>query len=162
MEGILALVGFIAIWIFIENRTKERHKNGDTLKSIPKTYFLAIKNIISPYQTTSFASQIISTSQQVLKNLLNRYNSFKEQGTLKDSDIEKFFVENYTDTYFVENFALIYVFSFKPYYAGLIPSDEDKFAEKSAKEYCKNKLLLRKNDIPDTIWYSFDIDKERF
>ena len=89
MKGLLVLVGFIAIWVFIEYIQKQRHNNGDKLKIIPKTYFLAIKKLISPYQTTEFAEQIINRSQKVLSDILKRYQSFKQQETLRDDDICK-------------------------------------------------------------------------
>ncbi len=161
MEGLLALVGFIAILVFIEYIQKQRNNNGDKLKIIPKTYFLAIKTLISPYQTTEFAEQIINRSQKVLSDILKSYQSLKQQEKLRDDDLCKLLVDNYHDRYFVENFALIFVYSFKPYYAGFRPTDENKFAEDTAKAYCKKILLLRKNDIPNTIWYEFGIDKDR-
>jgi hypothetical protein len=159
MAGLLALIGFASIWIFIEYLQKQRRNNGDSLKPKLKPYFDEIKKIILPYQNTEFAKQIISKSQDVLKELENLYLSFNKQGTFKETDLCKLIIENYNDNFFVETFALIFVYAFKPYY-GIQPLEAEKFAHKSVQKYCKDKLLNRINKIPDIFWYEFDIEKK--
>lgn len=160
MTGILILIGFCAILLFFEHLGKERHKNGDKLKKISKTYFLAIKHIISPYEKASFVDDIINRSQNVLKKIETQYNSFKEQGTLSENDFCKMFAEKHEDRYFVENFALLFIYSFKTSGYGSSPLGIEEHAFNSLKAYCKNKLQPRLDEIPDILLYEFGYNNE--
>lgn len=142
MEGILALIGFGAILMLIDYINKTRYEDGYKLKKFAKPYYDAIMRILLPYKTTEFYKKVVHHSQELLK------------GFEKNSHYD-YMVEHCNDNFFVECFALVYLYCFKPYDAC---SEEEYFARKSIKDYCFNKLLRFGKEIPKEILDDFEID----
>ena len=135
---------------------KTRHQNGDKLKPSTKPYFNAVKKIIFPYMNTDFAKQVIDRVQLLLSSLETDYISFSKQGTIKEDDLCKLVVENCDNNFYVECFSFAYVFSFIATDV-LRPSETEKFARLSIKDYCKAKILECGTAFPNELLDWFEI-----
>ena len=155
---ILAIILVLFLTCVVPYFYKIRHQNGDKLKSRTKPYFNAVKKIISPYLNTEFAKQVIDRVQSLLMNLEAEYISFTKQGTIREDDLCKLIIENCNNSFYLECFSLVYVYSFIPTDI-LSPTDTEKFARSSIKSYCKTKIVEYGKMFPSDLLDWFEIDK---
>lgn len=151
----LIITGLVAI---IKLHTKAELK-GSFLKSPLSLYYKRINDIILPYNGLKCIESLLWSAQKILQNVLNEYNSYIKYNNLEVGSIYQILIEEYDNRIIVEAFALIYIFTYKfRNEFSISPSEEEKNALISLREYCREKLILLKNDIPDCFWNEFELD----
>lgn len=159
--GILFAILLIVALILLERFSNKFHEEGTFLNDKIKPYHRKISDLLSPYRSTDFSKGAMTHSQKILKELLNAYESFSSQGTLRDDDICKIVIDSYNDKTIIECFSLMYLISYSPC-SPIRQSDEEIAAIKSLKFFCENRLNKIIEDVPDCFWYEFELDKKKF
>lgn len=155
---VVAILG-ILFFVAIEQISVKTHKNGTFLKFPISLYYEKIKTIISPYYGLKGIDDLLESAQNTLKHIQNEYNSYKTFNNLEIGSIYQILMEEYNNRVIVESFVLIYIYQYKFQNSYSVwPSDEEKHALTSLREYCRDKLLLLKNDIPDCFWSEFELN----
>ena len=159
MERFLIISLIIVVLFAIGTIFKRSERNGNFLKFPISNYYRRINEIVTPYIGLKCIENLLWTAQKLLKNVALEYKSYKEHGTLEHNGIHQILMEKYNDRINLETFALIYIFTYKfRNEFSLDPSDEEKIALISLREYCRGKLLALRNDIPDCFWDEFELD----
>lgn len=136
------------------------HRKGYYVNKEVRPYYDKIYSFVEPYLNTEFGKVILQKAEAILQDLYKTYLSFTKQSSLRDDDVCKLVVEKSQDSYFVELFSLLLVFSFR-YNTPLRPSEEDRNALQALQSFARKKLTNLIGDIPECLFFYFETSSEQ-
>lgn len=154
----ICVIAFIGLGLpFIATKL---HREGYFIKKEVRPYYDRIYTLVKPYLNTEFAKVLLQKTEATLQELYNLYKSFLKQSALRDDDVCKLVIEKSQDRYFVEQFSQLFIFSFQ-YRTPLRPPEENSNALKSLRSFAKDELINIVEDIPECLFFYFEITSEQ-